>query len=103
MKKVTIELKEEAGITNHSLFNAKVLTLAHGPVKHVYLYGDSQHCDYLTSVTFSDGTHFDLTGFSWGYGGTGPHGLERFFEMAGIVCGIKSIMSWPEKGLKKTI
>jgi hypothetical protein len=75
---VTIKLKEEGGITQHSLFNAKVLTLAHGSVVGVTLCGEHMKADYRTTVEFKDGFHFEFTGFSWGYGGEGPSGLVTF-------------------------
>jgi hypothetical protein len=99
---MNLQLEEEGGVTSVSLSNAAKLIAAYGKPVQVVLEDDPK--DGHTVTAFWPGERsFKFTGFSWGYGGTGPHGLERFFEMAGIVCGIKTIMSWPEKGLKKTI
>jgi len=75
---VSIKLKEEGGITAHSLFNAKALSLAHGEVRHVTLDGNARQCDYRTTVEYEDGFHWEYTGFAWGYGGEGPNGLVTF-------------------------
>jgi hypothetical protein len=97
-----MKLQEECGVTSISLENAIQLLEAYGTPRRIDLSDDPEDGNIVT-VYWPNAFHFKFTGFSWGYGGTGPHGLDQFFQMCGIVCGMETIMSWPQKGFSKTI
>ena len=97
-----MKLQEECGTTSISLENAKIIIAAYGSPRRVELSDDPEEGNTVVAY-WSNGFHFAFTGFSWGYGGTGPHGLEQFFQMCGIVCGMSAIITWPQKGFSKTI
>lgn len=97
-----MNLQEECGVTAISLENAAALIKEHGTPRRIDLSDDPEDGNSVTAY-WRDGMHFKFTGFSWGYGGTGPHGLEQFFQMCGVLCGMQTIMSWPQKGFSKTI
>lgn len=77
----------EGGITQISLENADYLLRHFGLPTHIELI--KQGDEYLVMATWLGTTHL-FTGFSWGYGGEGPNGLNRFFK----ACGLKDIGRW---------
>ncbi len=77
-------LESEAGITESSLHNARLLIEQHGLPVELYFKADKPHVYYVVEAKWSDGTVFVFTGFGWGYSGTGPAGLAQFLEMAQI-------------------
>ena len=97
-----MKLQEECGTTAISLENAAQLIAENGSPIRLDLADEPEEGNTVTAY-WRNGMHFKFTGFSWGYGGTGPHGLERLFEMCGIVCGMSAIITWPQKGFSKTI
>lgn len=83
---IKFKLEEEGGITAVSLNNARKLIAILGKPKRVALRRseDPHFPDYLVDVKWPSGAHFTFSGFSWGYGGEGPHGLATFAEMIGL-------------------
>ena len=77
-------MKEECGVTEISLDNAKELLAQHGEVDHIYLTADTKKGDYFVQCYWVDGHQHTFSGFSWGYGGTGCVGLDRFLVMLGV-------------------
>lgn len=70
-------LQEEGGVTEISLSNIEKLKEKHGDVKFVFhsMYGDDPYPN--TEIYFQDGFKWTATGFSTGYRGEGPRGLEK--------------------------
>jgi len=92
-------LLPEGGVTTISLHNAHVLIHEYGLPERVELFQDPKD-GHLVEMWWSD-IHADrLTGFSWGYGGEGPRGLEQFFKMLNFSppIGIHQIGLWPQNG-----
>ena len=50
-----------------------------GTVQSVEIHWDKENIDYTTTITGTTGT-INVTGFSIGYGGEGPHGLAWLLE-----------------------
>lgn len=83
-----MELKEEGGVTQISLHNARELINERGIPDAVELYWRERigHCvQAIWLDEEGDATSHVFSGFSWGYAGEGPHGLLEFFEMIGMV------------------
>ena len=72
-----MHLEEEGGVTEISLNNIRRLVPMHGGVKFIFLSTYPDHNDPYTEIYFQDGFKWTATGFSIGYRGEGPHGLER--------------------------
>ena len=49
---------------------------------------------YTVFVYFKDGDELHLSGFNWGYGGEGPHGLLWLFKRLGMSFIIEDISRW---------
>lgn len=49
---------------------------------------------YTVFVYFKDSHELHLSGFNWGYGGEGPHGLLWLFEKLGVPLTIEDISRW---------
>lgn len=73
-------LVEEGGITENSVKNAEILFATYERIDHVDFIADKRNNDYFVDVHWSSGQSHRFTGFAWGYGGTGPHYLEKFLE-----------------------
>jgi len=65
--------QERAGITELSKRYVNEHLAEIGEVEQVKIYVDEQG-DYITEIVGSEGVII-VDGFSWGYGGEGPHGL----------------------------
>ena len=76
-------LRMEGGVTEISLANARLLIAEHGRPNLVKLWS-SEWQRYVVTVEWPDDYKHSFTGFAWGYGGTGPHGLADFAEMIGL-------------------
>ena len=94
-------LQVEGGVTALSLHNAKVLIERFGLPDSVELFRSPIHGHALRALWFTRregwaerGPEWTFTGFPWGYGGEGPHGLETFFEMLNLPIGIREIAGW---------
>ena len=73
----------EGGVTANSLHNVHVLFAKRGrPTILELRYDVEEWC--VVDATFRDGSSYHFTGFSWGYGGEGPHGLAQFFAFCGL-------------------
>lgn len=97
----TVSLEEEGGVTQFSLRNARILIEQHGLPATVELHqpqNGPNRGEHLVDAVWSDGTHHTFNGFSWGYGGEGPHGLEKFLAMIHITppISIGQIATWPQ-------
>lgn len=86
MPKKRLNLEEEGGVTAISLRNAQKLLEAYGKPSRVDLYhgADPEYFGHLVDAWWPSGERFTFSGFSWGYGGEGPHGLAKFAEMIGL-------------------
>ncbi|HLD91291.1 MAG TPA: hypothetical protein VI911_09800 [Patescibacteria group bacterium] len=96
-----MKLEPECGVTSISLRNAETLLWAYGTPAEITLSYHEQADWFRVTVTWTELIHI-FTGFSWGYLGTGPHGLEAFFKMVGVETGLNEIASWPDE-LGRTI
>lgn len=81
---INTKLPFEGGVTEISLDNAKILIEQHGLPTEITFRADKVKCDYNMNTLFVDGYRHNFSGFAWGYGGTAPAGLARFFELAQI-------------------
>lgn len=82
----------------------------------VKVHGGDNTMDIMCSFIFGDDTFYQASGFSVGYGGTGPHGLYRAiqvfhpdafesFDASQIAClSPKCNWSWtPKYGFEETV
>jgi hypothetical protein len=76
------KLQAEGGVTRISLDTGAVLQRKHGKPVWVRLRMDGPEC--LTDAGYADGTKHTFSGFGWGYGGTGPHGLVQWARDNGV-------------------
>jgi len=74
-------MKEEGGITQHSLINAEELIAKHGKPYRLHFCASKDKADNAVLATFKDGFSFAFTGFAWNYNGEGPRGLDTFLNM----------------------
>ena len=77
-------LKEECGITENSISNAKFLIKKFGIPNRIILNYVEDPWDYLTRMEWeTDGSTIDYTmsGFSWSYRGEGSRGLCTLMSM----------------------
>jgi len=85
-KVVPLRLKKE-GSTRYSIENAQNINDAGYVVKNYFLEYDKQHGVYELRVSFvrgADGPSHIFRGFTFGYGGEGPHGLLEFAKIFGL-------------------
>lgn len=94
-------LEPEGGVTRVSLSNAETLIEAYGRPTTLRLYYDPIHWYMVTAVFYGGVTH-TFSGFSWGYSGEGPRGLETFFTACGVDLGIIKELG-PAEEVDKTI
>lgn len=83
MRKTRARVKKEDGVTSISLRNAEILLEWYGQPNLVKLWYDEREWSVVTVEWPNDFKH-SFTGFSWGYTGEGPHGLEAFAEAVGL-------------------
>lgn len=100
-----MKLEQECGVTRISLANGEQLRRSYGSPVRVDLqwYQPSpEHAPeqrvvgyyQIPSVRYPFFRH-TFTGFSWGYGGEGPHGLARWCRDNGIPLDIHKIAAMP--------
>ena len=94
-------MKEEAGITEHSLHNARVLEVRMGKPVEVILDAGGSTIDHTVRAIYPSGAWFEFTGFAWSYCGEGPRGLLEFLRGLGFEISMQTISSWPEKDFAK--
>jgi len=94
-------IEPECGVTQVSLSNGRALLAEHGFPCWVRLHDDSE-C--TTVVGYPDGHQHVFTGFGWGYGGEGPHGLAEWatenrvplsFDEVVRLSGTGDVWKWP--------
>lgn len=78
-------MKPECGITFDSLDNARELIAKHGTgVARIDFMARVKGNYYVVEIRWTNGTRFRFDGFSWGYTGTGPAGLDELLRMLNI-------------------
>lgn len=89
-----LKLHEEAGITSDSLSNAQELVRAYGRPLRLEFVSQTKGPDwgyFVTAVWDQPASvAHKFSGFAWGYGGTGPRGLDEFLELVGAPGGLDS-------------
>lgn len=106
-RKVPKSLKDECGVTNISLDNARYMQARYGIPETVVFHTDGS--DYRTEAAYRDTDIQEIvlmvyTGFGWGYSGEGPHGtLEFLNDMCNVDISISTIAGWDNKGSYRTI
>jgi len=90
-----LELKEECGVTENSLHNAKKLVDKYGSPISIKLHYDKDKW-YLVDIRFKNDTIYQFTGFSWNYNGEGPTGLFELFKLCKMPKNKSDIVSWPQ-------
>lgn len=87
-RKVPTKLEKECGVTEKSLNNALLLLTNLGKPTSVTLVEEPQEWYVDTHWESLEYGHQDsnhrFSGFSWGYGGEGPHGLMTFLTALGL-------------------
>lgn len=73
---VPSKLEAEGGITNVSLNNALYLLTKFGYPLEIHLVEEPD--EWYVNMVWKNKVH-QFSGFSWGYGGEGPHGLMTLF------------------------
>lgn len=73
----------EAGITEHSLHNARIILHECGLAFRINMIQTDHGQEHYVIADFARGHTHVFTGFSWGYAGTGPHGLLTFLHNIG--------------------
>lgn len=96
-----MKIQEECGVTDISESNADFLIGKYGIPDRIRLHNHPEN-GYTVTVTWphqglADTLVWDFTGFSWGYGGTGPHGLVRFLNRCGIDISIQEVASMDQE------
>jgi hypothetical protein len=91
-----IAMQTNQGVTEHSLSLLNSVKSKLHNVAYVELMMPRGKDWAESQVRFIDsaGRFAHLDGFSWGYGGEGPHGLAKAFEMLGIPVFINQIAGW---------
>jgi len=94
-----LDFDPEDGVTDTSLKNARRLIDKHGAPISITLdvvktnFGTAQQVIATFKTDRSIYTHV-FNGFSWGYRGEGPHGLQKFLKWSNINVQIDWIASW---------
>lgn len=99
-------LQDEGGVTDISLHNGRTLLAEHGLPNLVELVAHDPG-EHETRVEWIDmkahdrppRKRFTFTGFAWGYGGTGPHGLREFLSWLGIDLDMRDVVKLPAPSL----
>jgi hypothetical protein len=104
-----VEKAEEGGITEASLHNLHLLIDRHGTPVILVLENHPMDGAVINALWTVDaegrGPTFRFTGFSWGYGGTGPTALFHALRwlMGDRAPSMEEIARWPMEGeFKKT-
>jgi hypothetical protein len=79
----------ENGSTADSIRNADYLIRTYGYPLRIDLIG-GMDCNYGVLAIWKNTMHL-FTGFSWGYSGEGPSGLNEFFRASGVWSGVNAI------------
>lgn len=82
------------GVTDRSVQFLKDRIGLIGPIVQARGYKDGS-LDYWTEFSDKEGNKIVVSGFAWGYGGTGPHGLLQALRMVDGDIELEDIMSWP--------
>jgi len=83
------KLEEECGVTMVSLRNADTICETLGAPDNVLLVSGGDTTEHEVVAVWDEGadgaeyTH-TFTGFSWGYFGSGVHGLKKFATLIGL-------------------
>lgn len=86
-------LLNEGGITQTSLKNGKRLAKRLGAPVRVEAHRNSRTGEWYTVIAYYEsGDQHTFTGFSWGYGGEGPHGFAKWCEANDIPLTFDEIM-----------
>lgn len=93
-------LKMEAGVTDISLSNARILTKEWGKPSLIVLTKNGMEW-VVTSYWGTKKFKFEFNGFAWGYGGEGPNGLATYLNELGLKADITEIAKIQEKDLPK--
>lgn len=93
-------LKLEAGVTDISLSNARILTKECGKPSLVVLTKNGMEW-VVTSYWGTKKLKFEFNGFAWGYGGEGPNGLATYLKELGLNVDITAIARIQDKDLPK--
>ena len=90
-----MKLEQECGVTQISLKNAKKLVQRYGLPAFIHLFYDKKDwtCVQIVWTDHPAISHI-FTGFSWGYGGEGPRGLKKLFDLLKIDIGMGQISQW---------
>lgn len=94
-------LQQECGVTRISLQNGRVLQEEHGFPCWVRLLGGHDPLsgnDPAVEVGYPDGHHHRFTGFAFGYGGEGPHGLATWAAANRVPLTVETIQALPFRG-----
>lgn len=83
-----MSLLRECGITDISVGNAEELLREKGRPIRLTFYSRSRHGEYSVIARWKADDTFRFTGFSWGYGGSGPNALKRFLNQLGFPEGV---------------
>jgi hypothetical protein len=92
---IRISFHVEGGITRHSIDNAQMIRNAGFQFVQGICRYDKRKGDYYLDATFQRAGQrvaFTFSGFSWGYGGEGPHGLLEFGRIFGIHLDPRKVM-----------
>ncbi|MGH9462447.1 MAG: hypothetical protein ACRD1X_14620 [Vicinamibacteria bacterium] len=94
-------MQEEGGVTDYSLHNAHLLLDRRGIPDQVEVYQAADAEDttgHLVKAIWTGRGEHVFSGFSWGYRGTGPHGLARLFELLEFdpAITVEEIATWPQ-------
>jgi hypothetical protein len=80
------KLQVECGTTAISLENADLLIRQYGVPEFIELVMGYRQDNYGVLAVWDCTMHI-FTGFSWGYGGEGPRGLQEFFQVCNVFPG----------------
>lgn len=79
----TAPQEQECGVTSVSLQNLADFTTLHGKIDSLDFSGDTKRGDYFVTAHWKDGSAWKFSGFSWGYAGEGPRGLQALLKVFG--------------------
>lgn len=91
-----LDLEPECGVTDISLRNGEKLIKKFGCPTTVS--GIKNGSEYVLHIGWNESPiGFNLTGFSWGYNGTGSNGLVKFLTSCGFDINIDKVASMDSK------
>lgn len=91
--------KEECGVTENSIENARILLSLKGKPSLIVLTKDKN--EYIVTAYWGEHFKFVFTGFGFGYGGTGPTGLFQYLTGLGVKVTMAQITAQMDKDLPK--